>query len=218
MWLRTVGIDYERVYEDNTQKGPKGKNPWVEIDGELMGDTKLIIERLAGLHDIDLEEELNARQVAQGRAIAHMVEEHLHQILEYELFINENGWAYMNEQFSDVLPWGVGGLVKIMLRRHFKKHLYERGIARHAPDVVAQMGREDLDAVEALLPSSGYLFGEQPTVFDASVFGLCAPLVYAPIDAPVMAHAKTLTKLSAFCRQIVESWFTEKTQPDAVAA
>jgi hypothetical protein len=30
------------VLEDNRRKGPKGKNPWIELDGELIGDSELI--------------------------------------------------------------------------------------------------------------------------------------------------------------------------------
>ena len=217
-WLRTHAIPYERVYENNPQKGPKGKNPWIELDGELMGDTKLIIERLAAEHDIDLDAGLTLRDIATGTAVSRMVEEHLHQVLEYELFIDDNGWAYMNEAFSDEFPWGLGWLIKSGMRRHFKKHLFERGIARHSPDVVAQMGREDLDAIEALLPESRYLFGEQPSRYDASVFGLTAPLIYSSIDAPVMTYASTLPKLSAYCERIMRTWFGEEQLPEALAA
>lgn len=218
LWLRANSIGYQRVYENNPQKGPKGKNPWIEIGGELMGDTKLIIERLAAERDIDVDRGLTPQQIATGTAVARMAEEHLHQILEYELFIDENGWRYMNETFSDEFPWGLGWLIKSAMRRHFKKHLHERGIARHSPDVVAEMGREDLDAIEALLPERGYLFGDRPTRYDASVFGLTAPLVYAPIDAPVISYASALPKLTAYCEGIVDEWFGEERRAQALAA
>jgi glutathione S-transferase len=218
MWLRMHDISYERVYENNPQKGPKGKNPWVEIDGELMGDTKLIIERLAEERGIDLDAGLTAEQVATGTAVARMLEEHLHQVLEYELFINDNGYAYMEEMFSDEFPWGIGWLIRSAMRRHFKKHLYQRGIARHSAEIVAQMGREDLDAVETLLPEQGYLFGDRPSRFDASIFGLTAPLVRSPIDAPVMNYASTLPRLSTFCDRVMQTYFDEDAEGPRMAA
>ena len=30
-WLELAGISYERVVEANPRKGPKGKNPWIEM-------------------------------------------------------------------------------------------------------------------------------------------------------------------------------------------
>jgi hypothetical protein len=54
-WLELAGIPYVQVFQDDTRKGPKGKNPWVEIDGVPLGDTEIIIGRLGALCGIDLD-------------------------------------------------------------------------------------------------------------------------------------------------------------------
>ncbi|HEY7749076.1 MAG TPA: glutathione S-transferase N-terminal domain-containing protein [Aestuariivirgaceae bacterium] len=54
-WLELAGIPYEQVIEDNPRKGPKGKNPWIELDGELIGDSGLIIDRLSRRFGIDMD-------------------------------------------------------------------------------------------------------------------------------------------------------------------
>jgi hypothetical protein len=41
-WLELAGLPYEQVYEANPRKGPKSKNPWIELDGERIGDSELI--------------------------------------------------------------------------------------------------------------------------------------------------------------------------------
>src|SRR5215211_5878746 len=33
-WLELARIPYEQVIEANPRKGPKGKNPWIELEGE----------------------------------------------------------------------------------------------------------------------------------------------------------------------------------------
>ena len=208
-WLRMAGIDFERVYEDDTRKGPKGKNPWIEIDGEEMGDTELIIERLSAERGIDLDSHLDARQRAIGTTVRRMVEEHLHQVFEWELFVHDEGFELIEELLEDSMPWGVRSLAKTYMRWHFRRQLHARGIARHEPDKIAAMGRSDLDAVEEMLGDGSYLFGEKPCTTDASVFGLCAPLVYAPADAPVMNYAATLPRLSSYCERILNTWFDE---------
>jgi hypothetical protein len=43
-------IDDQRVYQDNPAKGSKGKNPWIEIHGQRMGHSALIIEHLCQRH------------------------------------------------------------------------------------------------------------------------------------------------------------------------
>lgn len=38
-----------------------------------------------------------------------------------------------------------------LARRSFRKHLFERDIARHTPEEVASMGRSDIDALSTWL-------------------------------------------------------------------
>jgi glutathione S-transferase len=63
-WLELTGIPYEQAFEDNPRKGPKGKNPWIELDGELIGDSELIIEHLSKRHGVDLDAGLTNEQKA----------------------------------------------------------------------------------------------------------------------------------------------------------
>ena len=65
-WLEIAGMPYRQQFEDNPRKSPKGKNPWVEIDGERIGDTEIIIDLLAkrsgfGIDDaaLRIHEDLN---------------------------------------------------------------------------------------------------------------------------------------------------------------
>jgi hypothetical protein len=50
-----------------------------------------------------------------------------------------------------------------MLQSHFRRQLYARGIARHAPEVIAEKGRADLNAIAAFLGDRPFLLGERPT-------------------------------------------------------
>jgi glutathione S-transferase len=94
-WLELAGIPYEQVIEGNPRKGPKGKNPWVELDGQRIGDSEIIIEVLKHRHSIDLEEGLTPEQAAAGHAWRRTFEEHFHQVLEWELFFHPAGAAWI---------------------------------------------------------------------------------------------------------------------------
>lgn len=54
-WLDLAGLAYVQRFEDLPQKGPKGKNPWIELDGERIGDTEVIIELLAKRSGFDID-------------------------------------------------------------------------------------------------------------------------------------------------------------------
>jgi len=90
-WLELTGIPYEQIIEDNPRKGPKGKNPWIELDSERIGDSELIIELLSRRFGIDLDAGLSNEQKAVGLAWRRTFEEHFHQVLEWELFQHPSG-------------------------------------------------------------------------------------------------------------------------------
>jgi hypothetical protein len=47
-----AGISYEQVIEGQSEQGPERQEPLVELDGELVGDTKIIIELLSRRYGI----------------------------------------------------------------------------------------------------------------------------------------------------------------------
>ena len=69
-WLELAGIPYEQVIEANPVKGPKGKNPWIELDGERIGDSEVIIDLLKRRHGIDLDQGLTPRADRPGPRLA----------------------------------------------------------------------------------------------------------------------------------------------------
>jgi glutathione S-transferase len=133
-WLKLAGIPYEQVIEANPRKGPKGKNPWIELDGERIGDSEVIIDLLSRRYNVRLEDGLTAEQIALGHAWRRTFEEHFHQVLEWELFMHPAGAAWMRASIASQMPPVLGPAVFLMLRSHFSRQLHARGIARHPPE------------------------------------------------------------------------------------
>lgn len=206
-WLELVGIPYEQVIEDNPRKGPKGKNPWIELDGEPIGDTERIIELLSKRYGVGLDAGLSSEQRAIGLAWRRTFEEHFHQVLEWELFVHPAGVAYMREKMLSTMPPVIGPLVFSMLRSHLRKQLYARGLARHTPDIIAAKGRADIEALAAFLGDKPFLLGSEPSTADTSVFGLVAPMVFWPMQTPVAAYTKSMGTVSRYCERMRERCF-----------
>ena len=209
-WLELAKIPYEQVIEDNPGKGPKGKNPWIELDGEPMGDSELIIDFLSKKYGVDLDAGLSAEQKAIGLAWRRTFEEHFHQVLEWELFVHPAGVAYIRKAL--VVADAAGDRATHFFDAELdvcSKQLYARGLARHAPDVIAAKGRADVDAVSAFLGDRPFLLGDQPGTADTAVFGQLAPLVYWPMETPVASHAKTLGNVVAYCDRMRERCFAK---------
>jgi glutathione S-transferase len=198
-WLELAGIPYEQVVEDNPRKGPKGKNPWIELEGEPIGDSELIIELLENRFGIDLNAELSSEQKAVGLAWRRTFEEHFHQVLEWELFEHPAGATYLRRSLGSKMPPIVGPALFAALRAQFRKQLYARGIGRHTAEIIAAKGRADVDALASFLGERLFLLAERPSTADTAVFGLLAPMVYWPMQTPVATHVKTLKTVVDYC-------------------
>jgi len=203
-WLRLVGIDFVLRHEDDTRKGPKGKNPWIGIDGRLVGDTELIVDLLSERYGVSSERGLSVEQAARGLAIRRLVEEHLHQVFEYEFIVLDAGYEQFRALGKRVLPPLLAPLVSGWLRSHFRRQLTARGIARHAPGDIARMGRADVDAIEALIGPGDWVVADRPTLTDCSVFGLLAPMICSGLETPVCAHARSRASLVRFVERMRE--------------
>jgi glutathione S-transferase len=69
-----------RPRKPDFRRAPKGKIPFVELDGKLLGDSQLIIEelerRLAGAGKRPLDQGMSARDAAIARMIRRTLEGH----------------------------------------------------------------------------------------------------------------------------------------------
>jgi glutathione S-transferase len=209
-WLELAGIPYEQVIEDNPHKGPKKKNPWIELDGERIGDSEVIIEVLSQAHKVDVDEGFSSEQRAVGHAWRRTFEEHFHQVLEWELFQHPAGQAYMRTAMTSKMPPVVGPVVFSMLKIHFAKQLHARGIARHPPDIIEAKGRADIDALAAFLGDRPFLLGNRPGTADAAVFGQLAPMISWPMATPVASYARSVKSIADYCERMREACFARK--------
>lgn len=206
-WLRLAGIPHEQVIEDNPKKGPKSKNPWIELDGERIADSGIIIEMLGQRFGVDLDKGLDAGQQAVGHAWRRAFEEHFHQVLEWELFLHPAGEQFMRGFFRERVPAPLAGFVFRSLQKHMGRQLHARGLARFSNEEVAARGRADLDALSAFLGKRPFLLGDHPATADTAVFGQVAPLVHWPMKTPVAEHAKSLGNVVDYCGRMKERCF-----------
>ncbi len=72
-YLRLAKIEYETAPGDPI-KAPRGKIPYVNIDGALIGDSGLIIERLKKSHGDPLDGDLSGDDHALGHLVRRTLE------------------------------------------------------------------------------------------------------------------------------------------------
>lgn len=207
-WLRMAELPFDVIVANDPSKGPKGKSPWIEYGDVRMGDSSLIIDYLSKRFNIDLDRHLDARQRALAITVQRMLEEHYHQCFEHQLFFGRGGETRLRE-FAASVPIPMRWLVPAVLRRAFLKQLYERGMGRHAEEVIIEQGRSDLDALAELMGDRPYMLGERPSSIDACVFGFLGVSLYVTGDNPLYGHLALTGNLVQYCERMRERYFPE---------
>jgi glutathione S-transferase len=172
----------------NPAQAPKGKVPYVELDGVLVGDSQVIIERLSARDHVTLDQGMRARDHALGRAVRRMLEEGTYWSLVHARWLDDTGWATYKPDFGAVLP-AIARPALPLIRRQVRKSAWAHGAGRHDGDTAYAMGAADLAAVAELI-TGPFFFGAEPRSVDAVVYAMAVSAARFPVDSPVRQAAQ----------------------------
>jgi glutathione S-transferase len=197
-YLKMAGIEY-RSKAPNFAKAPKGRIPYVEFEGQIMGDSGLIIEEFKKRFGDPLDAKLTSEQRARAVAVGRLIEDHLYFAGAYLRWSDQESWEYVRDFFKSILPPVIGGLIIKKIRKDFLKDIQTQGMGKHTRDEVIALAREDLTAISVLLGDQPYFLGSEPTSIDATLYGFLIQYLWTPWDGPLKPYARSLRNLSDYC-------------------
>jgi glutathione S-transferase len=207
-YLRMADIPY-KPGRFGRGESPKGKIPYIKLDGQLMGDSQLIIEelerRLAKEGKRPLDEGLSRRDQAIARLVRRTLEEAYYFIAVYARWKTDEGYKIQREEFGKFVP----KIIVPLIRRDLHKKLHHQGTGRHTYEEVVAMGAADLDAVAELLGDRPFLLGDAPRTVDATVFAFLEGTLGYPVDSELTKHAKSHSNLVAYRKRIRDTWWKD---------
>lgn len=218
-FLRIHKIPYENNY--GYKMGKKGKLPWIEYNGVKKNDSNMIMDYLNETFEVNLDKDLSNEQLALGRAARSMLEENTYWALVYNRYVD------CFNDFKKLVPPPSGGSLGFnvsqkMFQRKMQKCLDGQGLGRHSSEELYKIAKDDLKALSDLLGEKEFLFGDNPSSFDCTVFGLCANILYSGMESPMCTYIKENAKnVKALCDKIKEiywqDWgdmvYSERTEP-----
>lgn len=178
-------------------KAPKKKAPFVDLEnGERIGDSNFIIQRLAKDLSIEMNEGLTKEQCAISHAYRKMMDESLYFSLVYSRWWEDTGWNVIRPVFFKGMPPVIGGFITELIRKKTKKMLYGQGVGRHSKDEIYTIAKHDLDALSTLLSDDQWFFGtDKPTLLDLTCHAYVINIIRPPVENTMKKHTLTLNKL-----------------------
>uniref|UniRef100_A0A146M3F8 Uncharacterized protein C6orf168 n=1 Tax=Lygus hesperus TaxID=30085 RepID=A0A146M3F8_LYGHE len=183
-YLRLAGIKYENVDHKMKFRSKKGLLPFIELNGEEISDSVVIIKELGQKFAKDLDEGLDNSQKNISHAMISMIENHLHWVVMYWRTKHPDhivkGYKMNLQHFlgSRVPSFFLNIFFKYSYGRKGSKKVKAHGIGVHKPEEIDEFGQNDLKVLSEMLDDKPFFFGDEPTNLDVVAFANLAQIYF----------------------------------------
>ena len=204
-FLKLCGLPFRPVHILDTKGAPRGQLPYIDDDGQIVGDSEAIIAHLIGSHRLMIDQNLAPEQRRLKLLLGRLLDD-LYWVMSYSRWRDDDFWP----AFRDALLKAHADLTSEALgkaREYNFQRYYFQGIGRYAPQQVYARGVADLETLAELTPDQGFFFGANATSLDAALYGFIANIHFFEIDTPLkrfvdarsnlVRHCETLHRLAA---------------------
>jgi glutathione S-transferase len=151
-------------------KAPKGKIPYIDDGGALLGDSTFIRWHLEQKYGVDFDNGLTAEQRAIAWAFEKMAEDNLYWVSVHTRWMDDANFHRGPAVFFKSVPAAIRPLVVAMIRRRVRQSLHGHGMGRHGPSEITALGLRSLDAIADFLGDKPFFLGAEPVGADATIF------------------------------------------------
>ncbi|KCZ92416.1 glutathione S-transferase family protein [Hyphomonas johnsonii] len=210
--LQMLGVAFDRAVAD-LDAVPKHKAPYV-MDGDLLvQDSNFIRAHFEKKLGRSLAAGLSDEDSVTSWALERMAEDHLATVMAMERWLkDDNFFKGPAAFFSDVPEPARAGVMK-EVREGIAAGQYARGMGRHTEAERMQLAAWDLQAIAIQLAGQRYLFGDEPTVADASVSAVLISCATEFFDTPLTGLVRDHTNLVGYMDRMKAKYFTKNRWP-----
>jgi len=189
-WLKLQGIKYENVDHKIKLRSKRGMLPFIELNGEEIADSNHIIEVLSKKFEKTMPAELSAEQKQVQHAMMTMVENHFN-------------WTMVQWKCRDIdsmikgykmdLATAISSKLPASLLNFYFKHTFLRkglkkvkaqGFGANSNEEMEQMGKDDMKVISDMLGDKEFMFGDEPSLLDLTVYSHMAPVLFIDKEFP----------------------------------
>jgi len=216
-WLRLAGLKYENVDHKMKYKSKKGQLPFVEVNGEEIADSAIIIKELGTRNNSDLDTGLTPEQKNVAHATISMVENHFAWVVKSFIYNNPDqilqGFKLdLKQTLQKTFP---PFILNFLFKRQYKaaaKKVRAHGIGVHKPEEIEEFGHNDLTVLSDLLGDKKFFFGDSPTTLDVVAFANLAQVVFMDKEVSYTLRdwmTENCANLVEFCNRVKECAFPD---------
>lgn len=212
-WLRIANIAYEIEIPQDFTKAPKGKIPFIDYEGKLIGDSTLIIEMLKEKEGIDPDRDLTSTEKAISLAFRRMLKENTYWGEVYISMNIEENWQVYKQALTNLYfdgsstPESEQFLQQV--RKSISNQIYEQGMGRHSESEICQIINADFQALSDYLADKPFFMGDKPTTLDATAYGYIGNMILAPFKSMIIDRVSQFENLCQYYERMKQEFFPD---------
>lgn len=207
--LKMSGLPYAYGEGGVPQNGPKGKIPYIEDDGERIGDSTFIRDHLEKKYSVDFDAGLTVEQRARAWAVERMLEDHLYWAMVQERWMDDGNFTKGPSHFFDRLPEAMRESVRRETRERVKAALHAHGLGRHSRAQIVELGARSLASLAVQIGDKPYLMGDKPCGADATAFAFAASVLTPYFAGPLRDAACLYPNLLSYTGRLMGQYYPQ---------
>jgi glutathione S-transferase len=206
--LKMAALPYVKLF-GRPEESPKGQVPFIDANGQRIGDSTFIRLWLERTYGVDFDEGLNARERAEAWAIERMAENFLSWIVASDRWLIPANFRKGPAHFFDDAPAALRETLRRDVQERVRATIYAVGVGRHTPAEITALGVRTLDALSALICDKPYLFGDRPCGADATVFAVLAGVLTPYFDSDLRRAAEDYPDLVRYVDRLMAQFYPD---------
>ncbi len=197
-----------RIEPADFRRAPRGKIPYVELDGAVLTDSQLIIEELERRAAAPLDAGLTEPDRALARVVRRTLEEGTYFLSVRMRWVEDDGWPVVRDEMKALMPAPLR-LVLPLIRRKVTKMVHAQGTGRRTRAEASQLIADDWAAIAALLGDRPYLLGDRPRTVDCTVYAFLEGILGFPVESTHRAAVAGHANLVAYRQRLRAAYWSD---------
>ncbi len=206
-YLRLAGLEYNTNEIMDPTQAPKAKIPYIVDGDQTIADSSLCITYLKDKYGDPLGTGLSPQQHAIGHALITMLEERTYWVIVNTRWMDATYQKITLKAWFGMIPEPAFSEVTAGVIQEMKTTLHGHGIGRHTDAEIIGFGLADLAAFENVLGDKPYLFGDNPSEYDASGYGFLANIMAKPFPTLMSEYIASSKTLAAYIERVAAKAF-----------
>ena len=177
MALKHLNLEFEIEILADPRKAPKGKLPFLKVDGKKIPDSELILAYLDKISNGQLFGDLSPQERAAGVAFTRLAEDHLYWLMVASRWLDPAWFPNIVTGFFGFVPALFRGFAARAAQKQVARTLDLHGLGRHDLEEQKDFDRADLLAINDQVAANHYITGGRLSVYDFAVASLLAGLL-----------------------------------------